>query len=144
MADLKCIVQCSRVVEKFWSKVRPAAQGACWIWSDKPNEDGYGTLSIKGVAKPKAHRIAAALFLPDYDDALVVRHKCDNPICCNPNHLAMGTQADNIRDREARGRGNHESKLAHLRALAESRRGVPRSQWAKKRERTPAQVPETD
>ncbi len=140
MADLKSIVQCSRIVQKFWAKVIPAAQGACWIWSDKPDEDGYGRLSIKGVAKPRAHRLSAALFLRDYDEALVVRHTCDNPICCNPAHLVMGTQAENIADREARGRGNHAAKLENLRTLADARRGVPRALWPKKnREKSLAQ-----
>lgn len=132
MADMKSIVQCSRIVQKFWSKVRPAAQGACWDWTDTPDEDGYGRLSIKGVAKPRAHRISAALFLPDYSDELVVRHRCDNPLCCNPSHLVMGTQAENIADRETRGRGNHAAKLANLKAIADARRGVPRSEWGKK------------
>ena len=140
MADLKSIAQCSRIVQKFWAKVMPAAQGSCWEWSDKPDEDGYGRLSIKGVANLRAHRLSAALFLRDYDDTLVVRHTCDNPICCNPSHLVMGTQAENIADREARGRGNHAAKMENIRALADARRGVPRALWPKKkRERSPAQ-----
>jgi hypothetical protein len=141
MADLKSIVQCTRIVQKFWAKVLPAAQGACWLWTDTPDEDGYGRLSIKGVAKPRAHRLSAALFLPDYSEDLVVRHTCDNPLCCNPSHLRMGTQAENIADRESRGRGNHEAKLANIRALADARRGVPRHLWpakSGKNPRTPA------
>jgi hypothetical protein len=142
MADREFIVHDARIVGKFWAKVRPASKNECWLWTDKPDADGYGRLSLKGVvSQARAHRIAAALFLPDYDAALVVRHKCDNPICCNPNHLAMGTQADNIADREARGRGNHEAKRAHLQALADSRRGVPRALWnpGKKSRTTAAQ-----
>ena len=124
MADMKSIVQCSRVVERFWGKVRPAAAGACWEWADKPDQDGYGRLLVAGVSNLRAHRIAAALFLPDYSDSLVVRHDCDNPRCCNPAHLRMGTQADNIADREARGRGNHAAKLPNIMRLAEQRRKI--------------------
>ena len=55
----------NRVVERFWAKVRPAAAGSCWEWADKPDVDGYGRLLVRGVSNLRAHRISAALFLPN-------------------------------------------------------------------------------
>lgn len=52
----------------------------------------------------RAARLAWALFRPENPDGLVVRHRCDNPPCCNPNHLELGTIADNNRDTVERGR----------------------------------------
>ena len=142
MADLKSILRDARVVARFWEKVRPAGSDQCWEWRDPPDTYGYGRLGYftsKSESRPvlKAHRISAALFLPDYSEGLVVRHKCDNAICCNPAHLEMGTQAENIIDREKRGRGNHDAKLADIRAIADARRGVPRSEWAEKPGKNP-------
>ena len=124
MAELKSILQRPHIVQRFWAKVRPAAANDCWDWSDKPDQDGYGRLLVKGVSNLRAHRISAALFLRDYRDDLIVRHDCDNPRCCNPGHLRMGTQADNIADREARGRGNHAAKLPNIYAIADRRRAA--------------------
>jgi HNH endonuclease len=64
---------------------------------------GYGFLNVKGK-NIRAHRLALILSgvkLPDDLDAL---HTCDNPPCCNPIHLFIGTDLDNMRDRDAKGR----------------------------------------
>ena len=133
MADLKSIVQDGQFLARFWSRVEKTA--ACWIWQGGKDRDGYGKVTRWADGKSQtlaAHRVAAASAIAEFAPGLVVRHKCDNPICCNPDHLQMGTQADNIRDRDERGRGLTPKKLAHLRALAESRKGVPKALWSKK------------
>ena len=130
MADLESIVQNPDFVARFWSLVQKT--DSCWLWQGGRDRDGYGKLKRIHGQKAytlAAHRVSAAIALSDFSPALKVRHKCDNPACCNPAHLEMGTQADNIRDRELRGRGNHEAKRPHLQALADSRRGVPRALW---------------
>lgn len=68
------------------------------------------------------HRLVYAMFNGPIGSGLVVRHLCHNPPCCNPAHLAIGTHADNARDREEAGRGligarNHSTKLTEAQVI---------------------------
>ena len=77
----------------------------CWTrkaWRDK---DGYSKYSFQSKPIP-AHRFSWMLHYGSIPDGLVVMHNCDNPGCVRPDHLALGTQADNIRDRDRKGRTN--------------------------------------
>ncbi len=74
----------------------------CWNWTGKPSTIGYGQFSWAGYVAP-AHRHSYLEFNGPIADNLVVRHKCDNKLCCNPDHLELGTQRDNIRDYLERG-----------------------------------------
>jgi hypothetical protein len=70
----------------------------CWECdSHKANADGYFHMMVNGKAK-KLHRIFYENYIGEIPKGLVVRHKCDNRGCCNPNHLELGTQYDNIQD----------------------------------------------
>jgi len=93
--------QCAR----FWKKVQKGNDQHCWEWLASKNERGYGQFYLLGKMQ-KAHRVAYLLSHGEIPTDFVVRHKCDNPGCCNPNHLEVGTVADNNNDREVRGRGN--------------------------------------
>lgn len=76
----------------------------CWPWTGgRDKVRGYGTIQIKGVFW-RASRLSWWVNKGPIPDGLVVRHRCDNPICVNPAHLLLGTQLDNIRDRQERGR----------------------------------------
>lgn len=77
----------------------------CWIWNFRKNEDGYGELFVDGK-KQKAHRISYQLFKGDIPKGLFVLHKCDNPSCINPDHLFLGTNADNMNDMKLKGRAS--------------------------------------
>lgn len=72
-----------------------------WVWSRVP--DGYGTLAFNGVVT-KAHRVAYTEANGPIPAGLHVLHKCDNRQCINPAHLWLGTNADNVQDRENKGR----------------------------------------
>lgn len=102
----------------FWMNAQVTAHpDRCWIWQKATNEHGYGVLGIKG--KPQlAHRIAWQLTngRPAQID-LKVLHSCDNPPCCNPNHLREGTHQDNVDDREGRGRWGGSIGEAHPQAV---------------------------
>lgn len=76
----------------------------CWEWQGTIQKDwGYGTISVNGRRTP-AHRLVYERLVGPIPDGLLLRHKCDNPPCCNPDHLEPGTNHDNIRDKVERGR----------------------------------------
>ncbi|MBX3704004.1 MAG: HNH endonuclease [Steroidobacteraceae bacterium] len=89
---------------RFWSKVRRGAPHLCWPWQGYRNRDGYGQYSTRSLGNVLAHRIAWQLVHGQSDSEAVIRHDCDNRLCCNPRHLRRGTHADNVQDRVARGR----------------------------------------
>lgn len=88
----------------------------CWIWTASTNSDGYGTfwngyyrISAAGKASPVimlAHRWSYQHFNGPVPDGLYVLHSCDNQSCVNPEHLSLGTQAENVRQCAVRGRRN--------------------------------------
>lgn len=85
---------------------RIKAMSDCIIWQGVPDHGGYGRTYVDGV-KRQAHRVAYCAHhgLSIYEiSGKVVRHTCDNPICINPDHLLIGTHADNVRDKVSRGR----------------------------------------
>ncbi len=94
------------VPERFWPKVKVAGPEACWPWLAGTNGVSYGRLKLDGEYVG-AHRIAWILEHGPIPPDRVICHRCDNPSCCNPRHLFLGTHLDNARDREAKGRGNH-------------------------------------
>jgi hypothetical protein len=91
-------------VEHFWSHVDRSDPYACWDWQgwhgNYNRGHRYGLYAIHGQ-NFGAHRIAYFLSTGQQPGELVVRHRCEgNPDCVNPKHLHLGTQADNVADRE--------------------------------------------
>ena len=93
----------------------PSAPGECWEWSGARNK-GYGVFSVHGSKPRVAHVVAWELHTGrQLPDGMVVRHTCDNPPCCNPAHLLLGTHGDNNRDKAERGRCGYNGKgFTHL------------------------------
>lgn len=89
--------------EAFWSKIKTGAPSECWPWTASRRR-GYGRYGIAKGPTLSAHRVAYALTKGAIPDGLCVLHKCDNPPCCNPDHLILGTIADNNADRKRKGR----------------------------------------
>lgn len=105
--------------ERFWSKVAVGAPGECWEWKRSRLPRGYGRFR-QPTGHEYAHRVAWRLTNGPIPDGMVVRHYvCDNPPCCNPAHLRLGTQGDNNDDSVSRGRWGY--------------RGMPGNQNARKK-----------
>ena len=91
----------------FIDKHALKASCGCWIWLNALNRQGYGALGQKARAKVGnnlAHRVAYTAYKGEIPDGLHVLHTCDNPCCVNPEHLFLGTNADNIQDSMGKGR----------------------------------------
>ena len=90
---------------RFWSKVDRRGPDDCWTWTAARDKDGYGHFSINTAAPGgRAHRASWVFANGPVPPGLCVCHRCDNPPCVNPGHLFLGTNSDNMRDREAKGR----------------------------------------
>lgn len=93
-------------INKHWmlSKCRLNEATGCWEWGWYVANSGYGTSFIKNKAQIATHRLAYMLWKGPIPDDLWVLHKCDNRLCCNPNHLFLGTHLDNVEDAKLKNR----------------------------------------
>jgi hypothetical protein len=88
--------------DDFWSHLAVTSSG-CWEWQRGRHRRGYGGLKVAN-RHVKAHRYAWELTHGPIPCGMFVCHSCDNPPCCNPSHLFLGTPKDNQDDMRAKGR----------------------------------------
>lgn len=93
------------VAERFWEKVDKRGPDECWEWKAGKTKFGYGSFRYRGRQETAlAHRVAYRLHYGNLPSDLLVCHQCDNPACCNPTHLFVGTHQDNADDMVAKNR----------------------------------------
>ena len=101
---IKCRGRTQSAKDRFTKKVKlPENPADCWEWTGTTNPDGYGQIGVNGRYE-LAHRVSWTLFNHEDPGDLFVLHSCDNPKCVNPLHLFLGTQQDNMKDRDRKGR----------------------------------------
>ena len=123
----------------FWYRVAKASSDSCWEWVGSRSA-GRGNLGINGLVY-LASRVAYLLSSGVQPGSKCVCHSCDNPVCCNPHHLFLGTHLENMLDRDKKhrrtapaGSSNSNAKLtdAQVRAIRKLRFSLTQVQLATK------------
>jgi hypothetical protein len=95
--------------QRFWEKVNKDGPTMahmitpCWIWKPYKDGNGYGMFSVNKINR-LAHRVSFEINVKPIPFGMCVLHRCDNPSCVRPDHLWIGTQLENIADRDKKGR----------------------------------------
>lgn len=87
----------------YWRSKCVTDSNGCWVWQGSKNWKGYGQVLFRGV-RWVIHRFMYAAYIGPIPPGMFVCHTCDNPPCCNPDHLWLGTHADNQKDMVRKGR----------------------------------------
>lgn len=91
--------------ELFDRYVSPEPTSGCWLWTGNAQKQGYGRFYTDDHKHVRlAHRVSYELHIGSIPEGMVICHKCDNTSCVNPDHLFVGTRADNNRDKCEKGR----------------------------------------
>ncbi len=103
------------IISRFYQSALRLSEDECWPWISTLDKDGYGVFQVEYI-QYRAHVIAYAIANNLDYITLLVLHSCDNPKCCNPKHLFLGTTQDNTRDtinkgRKARGEDSNRTTL---------------------------------
>ena len=90
---------------KLLEQIEIRKQG-CWLWTGKPNADGYGSIRTGPTGAPSVHASKASWIVNvgPVPEGQWVLHKCDNPPCVRPSHLFLGSRQDNVDDMVRKGR----------------------------------------
>ena len=116
-----------QTIAAFHARVKRGEAAECWPWTGGATVTGYGCVWFNH-RQDMAHRVAYILANGELPEGLHILHACDNPPCCNPAHLSVGTAGDNNRDAIRKGRHSHGPAHSDaLRARAFRGESVPNS-----------------
>ena len=87
----------------FEAMISPEPNSGCWLWTGFANSDGYGKFNVNGKIE-SAHRVAYREYRGPIQSGFCVLHSCDIACCVNPDHLRIGTDAENAADKVKRKR----------------------------------------
>lgn len=121
----------------FFGMVSPEPNTGCWLWSGYVNGDGYGKFNVRGRIE-SAHRVSYREHRGEIPPGYLALHKCDQPCCVNPDHLRIGTDAENADDKARRRRVP--TKLTDQQVLAIRKETGPYRGIASKFDISPAWV----
>jgi hypothetical protein len=109
-------------ISKIWRRINVRQKYECWEWDKPAGAARYPVMRhSKWKTNLKSHRVVYALMHGKTDAEMVVCHACDNPLCCNPYHLVLGTQQENVLDMFRKRRANmNYGEAHHLTKLTES------------------------
>jgi hypothetical protein len=113
------------MMERFEKKFIPEPNSGCWLWTAAAKGDGYGHFALNNGKPIGAHRASWMIYNGDIPDGMHVLHRCDVRCCVNPDHLFLGTNQDNVQDRQRKGRrpptfgeANPKAKLTAIQVAA--------------------------
>jgi hypothetical protein len=103
-------------VERVLDKVVAIPFAGCWVFMGATNSFGYGIVGSGGRGNPndRAHRITYRHFKGEIPKGMFVCHTCDVPSCCNPDHLFLGTNQDNVNDMVRKKRNSKPPRNPHV------------------------------
>jgi hypothetical protein len=108
---------------RFRASFTPHPISGCWLWRGRPQgSNGYGRIKHNGVAM-QAHRFSWLIHHGEIPPRMLVRHKCDTPLCVNPSHLLLGSAQENSDDKLSRGRQYKGAQASAARRLT-AQRGI--------------------
>ena len=104
------------VQERFWDKVNKAGPDDCWEWQAGIGANGYGSFRLEGKTLT-AQRASYLFNVGEIPEGQIIRHKCDNRRCVNPDHLEVGTYSQNNQDAVNRKRRRYKLSIDQVRAI---------------------------
>lgn len=123
---MSCNLRGDQLAERLWRRVDTSpGPDSCWPWQGGTSgKSGHGRIATEGHKALLTHRLAYELEVGHIPTGMCVLHTCDNPLCCNPKHLWIGTQLDNIADRHAKGRDAKGTRIGLAKLDEDSVRGI--------------------
>ena len=111
-ADLVGGITAKSPAQRLKDRLKEDINSGCWEYQGAKFSEGYGQIKIHSQVY-RAHVLAYSLFVGEIPEGMNVCHHCDNPSCCNPSHLFLGTHAENMADKVAKGRQAKGEALSH-------------------------------